>query len=123
MAVLAPYPDVEAVLVAHLGAGTVTRLPADLQQRLPLRRVRRVGGGDDRITDASRVDVEVYAATRGEAMDAAREIQQKLISGPFVAAGVVVDRCSTEVGPHEADHPDEKIRLVAATYRVACRRS
>ena len=123
MATLAPYPDIEAALVAALGPGNVvTRLPVDLQSRLPLRRVRRVGGGDDGITDVARVDIEVYAANRAAAMDAARQIQQKLISGPFTAAGVVVDRCTTEIGPHEVAYPDETIRMVSATYRVAARR-
>ena len=122
MAFEEPFPDIEAALVASLGTGTVTRLPADLQTRLPLRRVRRVGGGDNRITDVARVDIEIYAASRAAAMDAAREIQQRLISAPFIADDVVIDRCTTEVGPHEVAYPDETTRLVSATYRIAARR-
>jgi hypothetical protein len=59
-----PYPDVERLLVAYLGAAlgvrVVTDLPANLQQILPLVQVGRVGGADDVVTiDHARVDVVV----------------------------------------------------------------
>ncbi len=124
MADLAPFPDVEDLLVRALAGfgtcGTVT--PPDLQPRLPFVRVQRLGGGD-RITDAPRVDIGVAAATRAEAMALARAIQQRLLSGPVRVPGArVIDRAVTEMGPHEAPADDPHTRHVVQTFRMALRR-
>src|SRR5690606_27896637 len=64
---LAAWPDVHDVLFALFQdlADTVAgpRRPPNYQDQMPLVRVRRLGGADDRITDVARVDVEVYAST------------------------------------------------------------
>lgn len=124
MADLSVFPDVAAALVVRLGSygSTWEKLPADLGAHLPAVRVRRTGGSGDRITDVQRIDVEVYATTYASAMSIGRQIEQTLISGPILSAGVVLDRVETEVGPHEAPYPDERMRLVAATYRASVRR-
>ncbi|MCW2904925.1 MAG: hypothetical protein JWO67_7190 [Streptosporangiaceae bacterium] len=119
------FPDVEQVLMdlfADLAATVVTFLPADLQQRLPLVRVRRLGGGDDKWTDQPRVDVEVYAADRAAGMPLAKLLQQRLISRPNRTAHGVIDRAGTEVGPREVPYDDPDTRLFTATYRVSLRR-
>ena len=124
------FPDVALVLIevfadiaAAASAATVTNLPADLQAVLPVIRVRRLGGGDDRWTDAPRVDVEVYAATRAVAVPLAEQLRQRLLSRPHATAHGVIDRAVTEVGPQEIPYEDQDVRLVAATYRLSLRRS
>jgi hypothetical protein len=123
---LAPFPDVEALLIALvadlLPAGTV--FPPDLQEQLPYGRIlRRPGGGDDQITDSARVDVEIAAATRAQARELAAAVQQRLISGPAAVPGHgVMDRAVTESGPHRVLHEDPAVRCVQATYTVSLRR-
>ncbi|KWT61830.1 hypothetical protein ADL21_11125 [Streptomyces albus subsp. albus] len=122
---LAPFPDIEDVLVRALAdfgtCGTVT--PADLQHRLPFVRPRRLGGGGGKVTDGPRVDIDVTARTRAEAMSIARAVQQRLLSGPLrVPAAGIIDRAVTEMGPHEVPADDPHLRRVVATYRLAARR-
>lgn len=123
---LAPFPDVEDLLVQALAdlsdAGTV--YPPDLEDVLPFTRLRRVGGQDDRRTDTALVDVETAAATRATAWTIARAIQQRLISGPLTVPGLgVMDRAVTEVGLRGVVHENPDVRLVLGTYRISARRS
>ncbi|MEV2277869.1 DUF3168 domain-containing protein [Nocardiopsis sp. NPDC049922] len=125
MADLQPFPDIEDVLceaLADLGE-TGSETPADLQDHLPFIRPTRIGGSDDRRTDTSRVDIDCFGATRAQAWQVARAVQQRLISGPVHVPGVgLIDRARTELGPRRAPHPDETVRRVLATYRVSTRR-
>ncbi|WP_289009965.1 hypothetical protein [uncultured Thermomonospora sp.] len=122
---MTPYVDAEALLVAALAdfgeVGTV--LPDGLAD-LPLYiRVRRVGGADDRITDAARMAVDVFAPTRAAAWEQARLIQQHLISGPRAIPGAgIIDRVRTEVGPQETPYDTPGVRCVTAIYVVSSRR-
>ncbi|KAB2344878.1 tail completion protein gp17 [Actinomadura rudentiformis] len=126
----APWPDIEELLLhvlADLTTGTVvTVTPPDLQQHLPVIRVRRLGGSDNRVSDTARVDVDVYAATRAEAHALGEAVRQRLLVAPHVVAGPsggVIDRVVTEVAPHSVTHPDPGTRRVTATYRTTARRS
>lgn len=122
MSDLAPYSDVERMLVAALAPfGTTGTVDTGAR---PFVRPRRVGGVDDRVTDVARVVVDVLATTRDEAWRIARQVQQRLISGPFAVPGEgIVDRARTETGPAEAAYDDPDVRLVSATYVVSSRRS
>ncbi|MFE9337765.1 hypothetical protein [Streptomyces sp. NPDC007063] len=125
MADLAPFPDVEDVLADALaGFGeTGSEYPADLEAHLPFVRIRRTGGDDDRRTDRPLADVEVAAATRAQAWEIARQVQQRLLSGPIRVPGVgIVDRASTQVGLRHVLHENPNIRCVLATYRPSLRR-
>jgi hypothetical protein len=125
MADLAPFPDVEDLLVQALAdlSKTGTVYPPDLEDEVPFTRVRRVGGTDDRRTDSALVDVETAAATRAAAWPVARAIQQRLISGPLHVAGVgVVDRAVTEVGLRGVVLDNPALRAVLGTYRLSLRR-
>ncbi|EPD63176.1 DUF3168 domain-containing protein [Streptomyces sp. HGB0020] len=125
MADLAPFPDVEDLLVQALAdlSTTGTVYSADLDDELPFTRVRRAGGTDDRRTDSALVDVETAAATRAQAWQVARAIQQRLLSGPLHVAGVgVVDRAVTEVGLRGVLLDNTRLRGVLATYRLSLRR-
>ena len=130
MADLAAWPDVHDVLF-HLFDDLVAdaesqvvgpMLPADLQDRLPLLRVRGIGGSDDRITDRTRVDVEAYAADYPTARDLAEAARQRLLAYPHMTEAGHIDRVETESRPAEIPHDDQAVRLVAATYRISFRR-
>jgi hypothetical protein len=125
MPVLAVFPDVERAvgdLVGDLGtAGSETSIT--LQSSLPYIRIRRLGGSDDRVTDAARVDVHVYDTNATDAKAIAGQIRQRLISGPSVTTHGIIDRAWTEVGPQMIPADDTAdIRQVVATYRISMRR-
>lgn len=126
---LPSFPDVERVLAdlfadlaSAADATVVTVLPADLQQVLPVIRVRRLGGGDDRWTDQPRVDIEVYAASREAGKPLALQLQARLLSYPHSTSHGVIDHAATEVGPQELPYADQDLRLFPATYRLSLRR-
>lgn len=128
MPVLAGFPPtarVVADVLAGLGA-LVGETDLTLQAKLAtgqVIRVRRIGGGDDRFTDAARIDVDVYAVDLSDAEATAEAARQRLISGPSFTAHGVLDRADTEVGPREVPSPDPAAyRVVSATYRVSVRR-
>lgn len=111
------------------------RTPKDLQARLPFVRVTKPSGSDDRITDRATIDVDVYAATRAEAMRIANVIREHLTSQPHrvvIPEGVmVIDRARTVVAPFDPPPPsptsdgtvmDPNIRRVAASYSISARR-
>lgn len=100
----------------------VTDVPADLQEQLPLIRVRRIGGGDDRRTDTARVAVEAYAASRTQAAAIAEQARAKLGRRRIRTTSGLIDRADTEVGPTRLPYDDPDIRLVQAIYRVTARR-
>jgi hypothetical protein len=124
MTALSAFPDVERVLgdlFSDLGTiGSETDI--DLQSSLPFIRVRRIGGTDNRVTDATRVDVDVYATDATSAKTLTELIRQRLISGPSATAHGVIDRAWTESGPQTAPTDDQNIRRVIATYRISLRR-
>ncbi|MGH3099320.1 MAG: hypothetical protein ACRDMV_25345, partial [Streptosporangiales bacterium] len=109
MTVLAPFPDVERIVADILDdLGTVgTETSTGLQDVLPFIRVNRVGGGDDRITDQPRVTVDVFTAGTTEAKDIAKEAQQRLTSEPHATDHGILDRATTETGPHPISAGDE----------------
>jgi hypothetical protein len=131
---LAAWPDVQGVLpllLADLVADpdqqiVGARLPSDLQDHLPLIRVRPIGGSDDRFTDRTRTDVEVYGPIADDEYPAIRDlaeaIRQRLLAYPHITAAGNVDWVETELRPTEIPHDDPAVRLVAATYRISFRR-
>lgn len=133
MADLDVWPDVHSVLkllFADLCDNVVgpTR-PPNYQNSMPMIRVRRLGGGDDRITDTARVDVEIYTSKDLEngggwpvASSLARRVQQRLLNRPHVTEAGRIDTVETESSPAEIPHDDQAVRLVAATYRISFRR-
>lgn len=129
MPILASFPHVARLIADALApVGTVVgETDLDLQQHLQgggrVIRVRRIGGNDDRITDAARVDIDVYAIDLGVAETGAELARQRLISGPVTTSQGVLDRADTEVAPHETPSPDPaSYRVVSATYRISVRR-
>lgn len=119
------FPDVQRVLVADLetvaGDGhTGIETPEDLASALPFIRIRRSGGGSDRLNDFATVDVDCFAATYTEAEQLAERVRQRVVGPPPPIA--VLDRATCEVGPRELPWGDGQIRRFAATYQIAARR-
>jgi hypothetical protein len=127
------YPDAELAVIAILtslvavGADwrTSTDVPDDLEKRLPYIRVTCYGGSDDDITDRSRIDVDVFAATKKAAHDLAEQARERLTNGrkPHVGNGFVLDRVQTDTKPHQlpwtANPPPYRY---AAAYSSSARR-
>jgi hypothetical protein len=127
---LAAWPDVHDVLPLLFGdlvADPATqivgpKLPPNYQDRMPLIRVRGIGGADDRITDRPRTDIETYATDYPTSRGLAEAIRQRLLAYPHITAAGNVDWVETESRPTEIPHDDPAVRLVAATYRISFRR-
>lgn len=126
MTPLQPWPDVFDILAELLGGLTprevVSATPDDLEEQLPLCRVNRIGGVDDRITDMARVDVELYAGTWTSARDLAESARQIILVRRQRTSAGLLDRAETEVGPRRLRHENPRVRLVGAVYRVYTRR-
>lgn len=110
-------------LYTEFGSGS-TRLTWPLE--LPAVLVSRLGGADDGLTDRSRVDVVVIAATEADAEALAEGIRSFLVdTSPIRGAGLLLDGATTEVAPHRVpygDSQDPEITQYLATYVVESRR-
>ena len=128
------FPDVEAGVLdvlAPLAPGS-NETPPDLDRRLAAVgdaavagwfRVRRIGGGDDGVTDAAQVDVDVFATSRQRAFDLARAARELLTDGPAPSApGCILDRVTVVVAPVEVPNENVRITRYLATYRATARR-
>ncbi|WP_329168294.1 hypothetical protein OG709_29860 [Streptomyces sp. NBC_01267] len=117
--------DIEAVLApwaeATFGAFGCAETPADLEQRLPVIRVERLGGSDDRFTRRPTVAVDVFAATADEARSLADCVRDALVflTGPVNGAVIRSVRC--DAGPSRQPWANEAIHRRGATYTVSLR--
>ncbi|MEU1200114.1 hypothetical protein ABZ446_28365 [Streptomyces sp. NPDC005813] len=118
-------PDIEAVLnpwaeeTFDVFAGAET--PADLETRLPVVRIERGGGADDRFTEHPRVFVDVFAATADEARTLANNVRDALIAlrGPIHGAVIRDVRCDS--GPSRQPWANEAVHRRGAAYTVSLR--
>lgn len=121
----APWPDLEAAvieLLSDLGTCGVVA-PSNLQSELPFIRIVRSGGNDDRITDTAKVDIDVFAAARSDAITLARTVQQRMLSFPHSQTGCVIDRVETSLAPSVVPWTNTLVALATATYTVTARRT
>jgi hypothetical protein len=120
------WPDVEATVRGYLATTidgrTVTILPARLEDNLPVTRILRGPGSDDGITDGPLLDVETFAASRGDMWRLAEETRQALhaLAGKAYD-GVLVDTVDTATGPTYVDYGNPKVHRAVASYRLALR--
>lgn len=123
------FPDVVSLLLdaieSILGGGQHTGYvtPADLADRLPFVRVRRVSGNRDRFNDFAVVDLDVFAATYPAALDLSEQLADWLCGPPPPIAAF--DRAECTSSPVELPWDDSdppKLRRFGATYTVVSRR-
>ncbi|MEU0858415.1 hypothetical protein ABZ352_23695 [Streptomyces griseofuscus] len=118
-------PDIEAVLNPWAeeltGAEAGAETPDDLETRLPVIRIERIGGGDDRFASAPRVAVDVFAATADGARTLANQLRDALLflRGPVHGAVIRDVRC--DAGPKHLPWANEAIYRRGATYTVSYR--
>jgi hypothetical protein len=115
---LSPFSDIEAAVMELLGdlASTGTLTPPDLAGSLPFLRIRRLGGGEDRLVNSPHVDVEAFASTREAAYSLAESCRQRLLNVPHVTAAGVIDSVDSNGGPQEVSWEDPLILRYVATY-------
>jgi len=119
--------DVELEVIVwlqqRLGAGVVVRdeLDNNLADELPTVQVQRVGGGDDSFRlDRALVDVDVYAATRADAIQLAAVVRGLLLrelSGSQTDTAVV-GRVLTISAPIQRPYENTALRRIGATYQI-----
>jgi hypothetical protein len=117
--------DIEAVLApwaeATFGAFGCSETPADLEEQLPVIRVERIGGGDERFSLHPRVAVDVFAATADEARTLAGQVRDALafLRGPVGPAVIRSVRCDS--GPSRQPWANPAVHRRGATYTVSLR--
>lgn len=123
------WPNLELAVIRHLSSvlpgRVVTRLPSDLVGALPVTRVRRGPGGDDKVTDRPTLDVETFAPRNdlNQLWEVAEQTRQVLhaMAGSNVD-GHLVDVVSTASGPTQVNYQNPDVERLVATYRIALRR-
>jgi hypothetical protein len=117
--------DIEAVLAPWVevtfGVFSASATPADLEERLPVVRVERVGGSDGRFRGHPRVAIDVFAATADEARTLANAIRDALLflRGPVNGAVISDTRCDS--GPSRQPWANPAVHRRGATYSVSLR--
>lgn len=121
------WPNVTKVtrtyLAAATGTRTVTKLPSNLEAALPVIRVSRGPGSDDKITDSPLLDVEVFAADDDAMWTLAEDAREAMhaLAGKSVS-GALVDSVTTATAPVYVDYGNSAIQRAVASYRLALRK-
>lgn len=131
------WPDVEALLLDRLTPALVARLDPDGTKQLGAAtstptlegrwflKLTLVSGSDDGVTETSRVDLEAFAPTRGDAHDfalAAREEMHALAGTARMDGSGLVDAVSTTQRPVWVSYNNPAIHRFVGSYSVAARR-
>lgn len=119
--------DVEVELIgwlqARVGDGAVVRdeLDNNLLNELPTWQVQRVAGDDDGLRlDRALVDINVYAATRGDAADQSARIRGWLLTDLRGArtANAAFGMVRTVSAPTARPYENVSLRRNGATYEI-----
>lgn len=117
--------DIEAVLApwaeSTFDVFSAAETPADLEDRLPVIRVERVGGHDDRFSLHPRVAVDVFAATADEARTLAAQVRDALLFLHGSVNGAVIRSVRCDSGPSRQPWASPAIHRRGATYTVSLR--
>lgn len=118
-------PDIEAVLApwaeATFGVFAGAETPADLETRLPVIRVERIGGSDERFALHPRVAVDVFAATADEARTLASHVRDALLFLQGPVNGAVIRSVWCDAGPTRQPWVNEAVHRRGASYTVSLR--
>jgi hypothetical protein len=127
--VLAPYPDIELVMLDLLRPLGKTVTATDAVIDPPVVVVQRVGGTDDGVTDRPVVQITCLHTSRSAAWAMARQAQQivlaaggNAVSGTYVT-GVFIDSARTVTPPDQLTDRNANLRPVSAQYRLGLRRT
>ncbi|MDX2978139.1 hypothetical protein ACTFBT_01290 [Streptomyces microflavus] len=114
-AVIAPW------LENRFEVSAAAETPVDLENKLPLIRVQRIAGADDRFSQHPAVAVDVFAATADEARTLSNSVRDALVflRGPVPGAVIRGVRCIS--GPSRQPWANEAIHRRGATYTVSLR--
>lgn len=119
--------DVELLLIgavqAKVGAGVVVRDEVDnnLLEELPTIQINVVGGDDDGFRlDRTLVDIDVYAATRAEAIALAQVVHAFVLTELRGSSSdtAVVGRTGTISRPAVRPYENTALRRVGGTYEI-----
>jgi len=119
------FPDMQDVLYDLLGQfGTTAKFTDDaLASELPTILITdAIGGQDDKRTDRSTVDIDVFAGSITEAKLIAEQVRQFLINKPHQSGAAILDRADTASRPARRPELTPNVYRVGATYRVSARR-
>ncbi len=119
--------DVELLLIgavqAKVGAGVAVRDEVDnnLLEELPTIQINVVGGDDDGFRlDRALVDIDVYAATRAEAIALAQVVHAFVLTElrGSTTATAVIGRTGTITRPAVRPYENTALRRVGGTYEI-----
>lgn len=117
--------DIETVLAPWIEATFdvfgCAETPADLEQRLPVVRVQRLGGPDERFAQYPRVAVDVFTATADQGRTLAGQIADALLFLRGPVGGAVIRGVRCDSGPARMPWANESIHRRGATYTVSLR--
>lgn len=131
------WPDIEALLRDRLTPALVARLDPDGTRQLGAAtdtptlegrwflKLTLVTGSDDGVTETSRVDLETFAPTRGDAHDfglAAREELHALAGTARPDGSGLIDTVTTTQRPVWVTYNNPAIHRFVGSYSVAVRR-
>lgn len=119
------YQSVERLLIpwlaSQLSVRVVAETPADLASVVPLLQITGISGSDYTPTfDYRNMDVDSYAATRGESEDLAIRARQALmfILPGLAIGGAVITSVRTIMVPTWTPYDDTDLRRFTAAYTV-----
>ncbi|BDM70611.1 hypothetical protein HEK616_40980 [Streptomyces nigrescens] len=118
-------PDIEAVLApwteSTTGVFSAAETPDRMEENLPVIRVQRLGGYDERFADHPRVAVDVFAATADEARALASQLTEALLflRGPVNGAVIRDVRC--DAGFSRLPWANELVHRRGATFTISLR--
>ena len=109
-------------LTLELGVRVVAETPANLATVVPVLQVTGIGGADFTPTfDTCNVDVDSYAASRGESEDLSNRARQALmftLPGKLIGGVAVVSEVRTIMRPTWTPYDDTDLRRFTASYAV-----
>lgn len=108
-------------LASQLGVRVVAETPANLATVVPLLQVTGIGGSDFTPTfDACNIDVDSYAATRGESEDLSNAARHALmwVLPRTILGGAVVTEVRAIMRPTWTPYDDTDLRRFTASYTV-----
>jgi hypothetical protein len=118
-------PDIESVLPpwaeSTFDVFSASEAPDDLEELLPVIRIERGGGSDERFSLHPRVFIDVFAATADEARTLANNVRDALLALRGPVNGAVIRHVRCDSGPSRQPWANPAVHRRGATYTVSFR--